>query len=262
MHEISDELLMAYVDGELSPAEARRVEQALMVDPSLRARLQPFVVTKQELARLFNEPMNAPVPAHLVKAIERAPIGTGIAAEASAATGLWATFKDFAAGLAVIPMPVQFAGALALGTVIGWAAFSGSRGTIAASEVAMANGALVASNTLQKVLEGEVSARALPSAAGTISGAQSFETKSGGVCRTFSVEAADASPYTGLGCRRADGAWEIRAYEKSAKKSPMSVRVAGEGKSAVEAAVDEMIGGRVMTKEEEARFIARGWKAQ
>lgn len=262
MHEISDEMLMAYVDGELSPADVRRVEQALMVDPSLRARLQPFVVTKQELARLFNEPMNAPVPAHLVAAIERAPIGTGKASEASPAEGLWASLKDFAAGLVALPMPVQFAGALALGTVIGWAAFSGSRDTIAADEIALANGALVATSSLQKVLEGEVSARTLPSAAGTISALHSFETKAGGFCRAFTIEAEGAAPYTGLGCRRADGAWEIRAYEKSPKKSPISVRVAGEGKSAVEAATDELIHGRAMTKEEETRVIARGWKAR
>lgn len=260
--QISDELLMAYVDGELEPAEAVRVEQALSADPDLRARLQPFVVTRQELARLFNEPMNAPIPAHLIKAIERAPVGSAGATAAPGASGLLVSLKDFVAGFMAMPMPVRFAGALALGTVIGWAAFSDARVKGSTSEIAMTNGALVASNALQNALESRLSAHPVPSGAGAVSVDQSFETKSGGFCRTFKIEATAAVPYMGLGCRTADGAWEIRAYEKIPKKSSMSVRVAGESKSAVDAAVDELLRDRVMTKEEEASVMARGWKVQ
>jgi len=69
MAEFSDEMLMAYADGELAPAERREVEAAIVANPELRSRLSIFERTKDELSILFDEPMRRPLPDRLVDAV-------------------------------------------------------------------------------------------------------------------------------------------------------------------------------------------------
>ena len=50
---VSDETLMAYADGELSPGEVEGLEALLARDATLRMRLAPFVVTREKLSDAF-----------------------------------------------------------------------------------------------------------------------------------------------------------------------------------------------------------------
>jgi anti-sigma factor RsiW len=62
---LSDEILMAYADGQLKPAEMARIELLLASDPGLRARLEVFRATGRNLASLFDGHCNAPLPSRL-----------------------------------------------------------------------------------------------------------------------------------------------------------------------------------------------------
>ena len=65
MTHLSDETLMAYADGQLKPAEMARLERLLASDPGLRARLEVFRTTGRDLASLFDDHLNAPLPLRL-----------------------------------------------------------------------------------------------------------------------------------------------------------------------------------------------------
>ena len=63
----TDELLMAYADGEASPAEAAAVEAALRAEPAVAERLALFEGTRLAARGAFGAP---PVPDALREAVE------------------------------------------------------------------------------------------------------------------------------------------------------------------------------------------------
>ena len=69
MSDITDELLMAYADGELDSAEQRRVERYLANDPASAQRLEMFTQTGRDLGRLFDQPMREAIPERLLQTV-------------------------------------------------------------------------------------------------------------------------------------------------------------------------------------------------
>jgi anti-sigma factor RsiW len=78
MPKLSDETLIAYLDGELDDADRRRVESGFEADPSERERLAAFETSARELRDAFDEILNEPVPERLIAAA----LGTGPLPEA------------------------------------------------------------------------------------------------------------------------------------------------------------------------------------
>ena len=70
--EIEEETLVAYVDGELGEIETRRVEQAIASDAAIRETVRRLRESTLMLRAAFNEPLNAPIPADLVAAVNQA----------------------------------------------------------------------------------------------------------------------------------------------------------------------------------------------
>ncbi|MDZ7873319.1 MAG: zf-HC2 domain-containing protein [Rhizobium sp.] len=62
---ISDEMLMAFADGELAPEEQEEIEKALAEDEGLAERLAVFMDTRDELAATMKPLIDEPVPAAL-----------------------------------------------------------------------------------------------------------------------------------------------------------------------------------------------------
>lgn len=60
---LTDEILMAFVDGELTREDARRVEIAAEQDPEIRRRLETFEKTRDLLQVVSKE--KTPIPSHL-----------------------------------------------------------------------------------------------------------------------------------------------------------------------------------------------------
>ncbi|MDH4442798.1 MAG: hypothetical protein QE284_20755 [Rhizobium sp.] len=59
---ISDEMLMAFADGELAPSEQGEIEAALAEDEALVERLAVFLDTRHDLARTMKPLIDEPVP--------------------------------------------------------------------------------------------------------------------------------------------------------------------------------------------------------
>lgn len=125
-HPITEELLSAYVDGELEGAERARVEDWLQSHPEDRARVQAWQADRAALAALFNPVLDEPAPAALRATVWRRPAPRRWAMAAAAAglllaggvlggAGVWQwQGKVHAAQLA------QAKQQLAAGTAQGW----------------------------------------------------------------------------------------------------------------------------------------------
>ncbi|HHL33845.1 MAG TPA: hypothetical protein ENJ30_05715 [Desulfobulbaceae bacterium] len=68
-HLCSDEMIMAFVDGELDPETARRVSEAIESDPALQKKAVMFEQTVSMLEGVYDAPMREEVPAHLLKTV-------------------------------------------------------------------------------------------------------------------------------------------------------------------------------------------------
>ncbi len=66
---VSDDMLMAYADGELSEAEAAAVKRAVSNDPHLATKLSEFEATRQLARDAFASIKMRPVPPELVQAV-------------------------------------------------------------------------------------------------------------------------------------------------------------------------------------------------
>ena len=71
----NEEMLSAYLDGELPEAEAREIERALENDPALQAELEALMAADALAQEAFAEILSEPVPAALAAAVRDAPEG-------------------------------------------------------------------------------------------------------------------------------------------------------------------------------------------
>ncbi|NNE88106.1 MAG: anti-sigma factor [Silicimonas sp.] len=68
-----DEKLSAFLDGELSEADAREIEEALEGDPALQAELEELMAADKSARADFDAMLDEPIPFALATAIQKAP---------------------------------------------------------------------------------------------------------------------------------------------------------------------------------------------
>lgn len=273
MNPVSDEMLMAYADGELTSEESRALEQLLQQDPALRARLEPFVETRVRLTAAFEHTLREPVPHRLVAAIRRAPVA-GRASRARLSLGerirnaLTAAAAILApANLGLIPsVAASMAGLVLVGAAAGWIA---ARSTAPSSLIEASGPDLVAAGALAHALEANPSgtASAGDGRGATVVPVLSFKTGSQAVCREYRVRTADADrDFAGLACRSADGVWRVALHVETAKQVTASPGAPYETATAsnvpaVDALVETMISGESFGQDDEAALLNNGWRA-
>jgi anti-sigma factor RsiW len=256
---ISDETLMAYVDGELDASAQASVEAAIQQDPSIGKRIAEHRALREKMQSAFSAVLEEPVPERLIQAARGgAPPAheidarRGTLVELSTA-GAAAQRKNPAAQRTW--QPAALAASLLLGLGLGFLAWHGSAGLIRPG----AGGGLVAgaalADSLSTQLSDERSANKI-----AITGL-SFRDKSGDYCRTFSLTGGAAS--SGLACR--EGAnWRIKALAQSTPAAPNAgnYRRAGtEDSPAIRAAIESSIDGEPLDRAGEIAARQAGWAA-
>src|SRR5271169_5844680 len=100
---ITDELLMAYADEELSAEERAQVEAAIAREPRLAERIAQHRTLRQTLQRSFDGVLTEPVPERLLVAAQAvrsaaAPVDLAAARQAKRKTGAqqW-TWREWSA---------------------------------------------------------------------------------------------------------------------------------------------------------------------
>lgn len=265
MTAISDERLMAFADGALTDAERAEVEAYLLSSEEARARLIAFVETRN-LAPLFDDVLDAPVPQHLIDAVRNLPVATAATAATSIDGG---NVVSLAARRARLSRPVLTAlAASVVAAMVGLAVQRGALQPAGGDMIVAENGTRFAGPQFAGVLANQASgARERHELGGAVTNVKitfSFATRDKEFCRQYTAVPEVGAAQAGVACLAADGRWRIAAHETVAASASGDggIRPAGrDGMAAIDAIVDRMISGEVLEQDEEAVLIARGWRA-
>jgi hypothetical protein len=249
---ISDEILMAYADGELDAATRANVEAAMQADPEIRKRVARHRALRETMRGAFSAVLDEPVPDRLIQAArgqtaapKSAVVDLSVAKEAarrkkSAAPPRWQS--------------AAMAASLLLGLGLGFLAWHGPVGALIQPG---AGGGLIAAAALAEALSNQLSDDR--SQLGVAVAGLSFRDKSGDYCRTFSLTGSAAS--SGLACH--EGAdWRIKALAQlpHAAANSGNFRTAGSADSpAIRAAVEGSIDGEPLDRAGEIAARSAGW---
>lgn len=198
---ITDEMLMAYADGQLAAAEASEVERALAEDEGLAARVAMMADARTAVKRSYG---TAPVPEAL-EARVRAMVDAD-AARRQAQVG--SNVVDLAARRRVVPfwqLPLAAGLALAVGAGSVWLASQQGGGT--------AGGLQVAELTDPAII---TALGTLPSGEGVdlgngmrLAAVSTFRDEADQLCREFQHGHPDGDTVVAVACRE-DAAWDVR----------------------------------------------------
>lgn len=243
MKPVTDEMLMAYADGELDAPARAEIERAIAADASLAARLQAQTALRARLQAAYAPELDEPVPERLRQAARPPAAGTVIdlaaqraARQARPPGDAWWRWGGLAASVL-------------LGVLLGrlWPAAA------PAGDVALHEGRLVARGVLAQALSTQRAAA--PTADAAVAVQLTFLDRAGAYCRTFSTAGA-----AGLACR--SGAdWHVTLLAEAEPAGGGVMRQAASAlPPAVLGAVDQRIDGRPLDAQAEQAALQRGWQ--
>jgi len=252
---IPDEMLAAYVDGELEAAERARIEQAIAQDALLAQRVAQQRALRDRLRGAYDGVLQEAVPQRLAHAVKRgAPTGPAqvidlarVRAERARRGNGQRQVKlrryGVAAGLAV---------GLMAGILIQRLAAPGVM-------TEFHDGALLARGALAQALDEQLASSALPGAAVRVG--LSFRSRAGNYCRTFTFNAGRS--LVGLACREQDQ-WQLlnlmAAEGSAAPGATQGMRMATSAlPPALLQAVNDHISGDPLNAAAEAKARSAGW---
>lgn len=241
---IDEEKFFAWLDGELAPDEAARVEAAVAADPELSKKAAEHRAMTAGLRGAFGALEAQLVPERLQHAVcggtstKVVDFVQARAVRERRFQPLWVQAAALAATLAV----GVFAGNLLTGSLFG----GGSSDPIQAE-----GGRLVASADLENALY--VRLASAPAGEGPRIGL-TFRDKGGAICRTFEDQSA-----SGFACRES-GDWRIRSLFQAPEGQATDYRMASGANPQLMEAVDAAIDGEPFDAAQEKAAAERGWR--
>jgi hypothetical protein len=253
---ISDEVLMAYADGELDAAARNAVESAMRADPQLEKRVAQHRALRERLQAAYSAELLQEVPERLVAAARSAP--STQAGKVVHLQDARAAFERAAARARPRRAQWRLAGSIAASLIVGVGLGFFLWGRTESPLLRSAGGALVAGGQLAKTLSVQLAAEQSRSSAVQIG--LSFLAKSGDYCRTFEIGGAVSS--SGLACRHG-GEWQIQALTQGPDAAGNGeYRTAGSALSAtILKSVEAQIAAEPLDQAGERMARQRGWKS-
>ncbi len=271
MNAISDEMLNAFLDGELPEAERARVAAALASDAEVAARFAQLAQADTALQNAW--PLaDAPMTERMSVAIDQlvaARNRQATTAKESTVVSLDARRASAAAAKGATPHRARWQAwslAASILVVVGAGLLYVNRqqpSEVPFALVPAADAVLPAAHPLTVTLDETASGtlREWEDAAkskGTVFPVLSFLDQAGALCREFEI--ADAGAVVmGVACRRSNG-WKVEALANAQGRSATAsgyVPASGEVPPAVSAAVERLMAGEPLTPEAEARALAQ-----
>jgi hypothetical protein len=256
---LSDETLMAYVDGELDAEARTAVDAAVAADPEVAQRLAQHKALRLSLQRTYDEVLSEPVPQRLVNAARSAPAGAHEAEVADLASARAARAKSHRRTL---PSRVSWsqwgtiAASLLVGLIIGQ--FFLNTGDV--GPFVTRGGELLARGALAQALSAQLASN--QSQSSTVQIGVSFRARGGTYCRTFALSDAQSRERTlaGLACHER-GTWQIEVLAPGEKRAPGAYRMAGsQAPKAVLQGLEDRIEGEPLDASGEAEARQHGWQ--
>lgn len=237
---LTEELLIAYADGEVSGDALRAIENELKTRPDLRLFVEQQRALRQHFASGFA--LSEDIPDRLLKAVAEAPV-----------SARWRWRQRFAAWTVavagrrfILRTAIPTGAALALGLAIG--VFVTPQGSFR-----LDNGAMLARGALSTTLDHQLASA--QNSASAIRVGISFKAKDGRYCRTFTQAAL-----AGVACRGTNG-WAVAALA-AAPAETGSYRIAAAMPDTVRKTVESMIAGEPLDAAAERHARDVGWRAR
>jgi anti-sigma factor RsiW len=295
---ISDEVLMAYADGEVDSKTRALVEEAIASDPQVARRIAEHKALRGKLRSSYDEVLDEPIPERLLAAArgrsssqergfggaawrgaEREMPDDGGAKDGGGAKDQWRSegqgrsdsggAKDnrgVAGRGVVVPLrprrartpSMTYWGAIAASFVVGAVVWHFAAELLLPGPVIERNGQLLASGALDKALSTQLVKDQQIQSAAQIG--VSFRSKAGNYCRTFQLQDGNLA---GLACRE-QGNWKLEVLAQAGPSPAGHPEFRQAGSSlppAIAQAVDQAIDGEPLDAQGEAQARTNQWRS-
>lgn len=232
-----DEQFFAWLDGELSAADAAQVEARVRADPELSRLADRHRKMSARLHSAFDSVASAPVPERLADAARGAGSAEVIdfaEARVKRSPSMGAPMQWFA-----------IAASLAIGVATGTMLHPGS------GPIASERGQLVAAASLNRALDRQLASdqNGAPVRIGI-----TYRDQSGAICRSFTGQ-----QMSGVACR-SDGRWQVRGLIGSTQAAEGDYRMAAGIDPQIANMIAATIAGAPLDAAQEATARDRGWQ--
>jgi hypothetical protein len=232
-----DEMLMAYVDGELDAEAAEAVAKAIASDGGLAARAEAFRLSRQAARAAFTDALTETPPDRLIEALRAPPPRTIQPAVARARPRL--------TRMAMLPMAAAILVAIGLGVVLVGSGLDRSRER-GAAESAIAE-------RLPSLMSGDEAAVTVSGRGAKLRTLGAYRVADG-ICRSFALTSAGAVR-SGVGCDRGAG-WSVEMMTVAAAPSDAFTAASDEAAAEMDTALDRLGAEGPLSAEEEAALVA------
>ena len=251
MKSFSDEVLMAYADGELDEVTRRAVEDAMRKDAALARRVAQHKAMRNDVFAAFAPVAEEAVPPRLAQPLRQATVVSLDSVRArreaeqqaarKASRGRRLSWPEWGA-LAAMLMVGVMAGHYGVGML------PIDRGETVASR----DGVLLAQGRLATALDQQLAGSGGPVRIGT-----SFLAQDNSYCRSFTT----AQEMSGLACKQG-GAWRVQLAVQSQGKSQQGEyrQAAADMPTQVLDAIDQRIAGQALDAKAEQEAVQRKWQ--
>jgi hypothetical protein len=256
---ISDEVLMAYADGELDATAREAVESAMREDPQIVERVARHSALRRRVREAYSAVLSEDVPERLLRAAQ------GAAATERKVVNLQDARapreRSAPRTLPLRPLRRQWrtVGAMAASVIAGVGVGFFIWGRTVPPFARGADGALVARGQLAQALSNQLAAE--QSRASSVQIGLSFLAKSGDYCRTFAL--SGEQPPSGVACRHGEE-WQVRAVTQGSDEvaGVSEYRTAGSTMPAmIREFVEARVAGEPLDQAGERAARQRDWKA-
>lgn len=247
----SDEVLMAFADGELDEATRREVEQAVRQDPALAARVRQHQQLRAGVFDAFAGTLEEEVPQRLQAAARTSkvvhlnnvrPLRTAPPPAPAPEKRNW-SWPEWGA----------LAATLVMGVIVGGLGSQELGGSQQFASFDAKAGALTAEGRLEEALSQQLASAG--SELDYVRLGVSFVARDGSYCRSFMLPKA-----AGLACRSGEQ-WQIPVMANSAQGAAGTYRQASNAMpAAVLDAIDERISGKPLDANAEKVAQMQGWR--
>lgn len=222
---IPDDVLAAYVDGELEGAERERIELAIAQDAQLAQRVAQQRAQRDRVRGVFDGVLREAAPRRLAQATKRAaPAGPAQIIDLARVRAQRARRGNNGQRQLKVRR-YSIAASLAVG-LVGGALIQWLSAPAALTEIR--DGSLLAHGALARGLNEQLASS--PASAAQVRIGLTFRARSGNYCRTFSISASRA--LFGLACR-AQQQWQVVTLLGTDNPAVPGTAIAGAGSSGV-----------------------------